>query len=214
MAIGEILKVRYVGRSANVIDTIRLLRNTRDRDRRSLDAELEASRRNLARKLRAAKQRLQALELRRAEQTASVHLASRLAELAETHQKSLQLLKHEGLRIATKVAQEVLAENTEALSRTLGARIRRELTRLRSTRVLSVELSPEDIPVVRTELQPPSSAAGFDLVPNPALARGDARLVTAAGSVTLDWKLHLKQLARELEKAFATSTARSLQSPA
>ncbi|MBN8550409.1 MAG: hypothetical protein J0M12_13935 [Deltaproteobacteria bacterium] len=196
-----ILRARYVGRPEKSRDTLLLLQREKNRLDSAASARHAKMRAELASRARALRARTKKNCERMAARQSQRSLVQELMQLNARFKEALHDAQNDCIQISLQVTESVLAASSPELSRTLPNRIMVSLAELRDASGIIVEVHPDDVEAASKSLSsrlytPPLEVRACD-----GVVRGKARLVTAVGSILIDWQDHLEHLKAELKTA-------------
>ena len=113
-----------------------------------------------------------------------------LLELQKFKQNLILSAKSECKQLVFKIAEEVLATSIPGNNASLAARITRELKKLAAKNSATVAVNSADFQAAQKSFK--DSKMQIRIEENKNLPKDSALLITEAGTVKLDWRIHLE----------------------
>lgn len=193
----------YTGRSEDLGRQVLSLKTALEKKLTQCDRQVSETRATLARKIRTlraeSKKRGYLIGLKEAQS----ELQNSITSLQTQYRKLIGQAEQECLRLALRVAEEVIGKTMDADHNGLADRIARALKALADRHLLKITANPKDTPQLLEKLENISGQQTVNLESSADIEPGNALIETNCGCLKLDWRNHFKNIQQKLEERIA-----------
>ncbi len=145
-------------------------------------------------KIRRARARAYRVGQANGQRAANQALQGKLLELQAQYEHIVRSANEDCLALVCAISEEVIGYQIQHDTVGIATRISQALSRLVDQRAAKIFVNPLDADSVRAQLAP------FEVLLDPGIARGNARLQTLSGSMELDWRDHVALIRSRLDQ--------------
>lgn len=195
-----LLRARYVGRASQTRDLLLIAERHLQKTEQDVALLVGNARARLARRLKRIRDRAIARGTSEGRASAQVSLAVELLALHRNYQKSIKDAEADCAEFCFNIVQQFLEESAPNSGADLAKRVHAAVQEVGDSKVVHIEVHPDDVAEFKDSSSGKRLVPRFKCVENHNLARGDAAIVTAVGTVHIEWRHQFEEIRKRIRE--------------